>query len=144
MWTLAPHHLMWIGPSSNQRRKFDVSALQICLCIFRSFLLPLLDVFNWPEGAIHLFALTSYTDACIPSALCSEKSLRCSPATLISAQTLSSSIGEPRSMAHRPHFTQCIPCTKRCSPVAKLDTAIKSNSPYICFLGDQAAREASV
>ena len=86
------------GLLPNQRRKFDVSALQVRLCIFRRFSFPCWMSSTGSEGAIHLFALTSYTDVCVPSALCSEKSLRCSPPILISAQTPSSSIGESRSM----------------------------------------------
>src|SRR6202163_111753 len=45
------------------------------------------------EGATQLFALTLYTEACTPCALCSEKSRKCSPPTLTSAQTPSVSIG---------------------------------------------------
>src|ERR1019366_913454 len=42
---------------------------------------------------IQLFALTLYTDACTPWALCSANNRRCSPPTLISAHTPSINIG---------------------------------------------------
>src|ERR1019366_10269513 len=45
---------------------------------------------------IQLFALTLYTDACTPWALCSATNRRCSPPTLISAHTPSINIGEFR------------------------------------------------
>src|ERR1035441_6391951 len=47
------------------------------------------------DGAIHVFALTLYTEACTPSAFISEKSLKCSPPALISAHTPSSNIRPP-------------------------------------------------
>src|SRR5580704_15568566 len=48
------------------------------------------------EGAIQFFAVTLYTDAWTPCALCSENNRRCSSPTLTSAQTPWSNIEELR------------------------------------------------
>src|SRR5258708_12322796 len=47
------------------------------------------------DGAIQVLALTLYTDACTPIALCSENKRRCSPPPLTSATTPSSNITKP-------------------------------------------------
>jgi hypothetical protein len=57
-----------------------------------AFSLPCSMSSTGSEGATQFLALTLYTDACIPSALCSENKRRCSPPTLTSAQTPSSNI----------------------------------------------------
>jgi hypothetical protein len=69
---------------------------------FRRYVLACAAALSFPcsisstgsEGAIQFFAVTLYTDACTPCALCSENNRRCSPPTLTSAQTPWSNIEE--------------------------------------------------
>src|ERR1019366_6485981 len=89
---------------------------------------------------IQLFALTLYTDACTPWALCSANNRRCSPPTLISAHTPSINIGEFRYAGNlaRSLLLACLLlhlCPPRLLSLSYLPTCGSGHSMPLAVLG---------